>query len=75
MTTSPQPLDVRWLGRVAYDEAWDLQQQLFEGKSQHLLLLEHPPTFTLGRRTKPEHLLFDPETVGAAVHELSLIHI
>ncbi len=66
-----QPLDVRWLGRVAYDEAWDLQQRLFEGHRSHLLLLEHPPTYTLGRRTKPEHLLFDPATVGAAVHEVN----
>ncbi len=69
--TSVQPLDIRWLGRVAYDEAWDLQQRLFEGTSNHLLLLEHPPTYTLGRRTKPEHLLFDPDSIGAAVHEVN----
>lgn len=66
-----QPLDIRWLGRVAYGEAWDLQQRLFEGSSNHLLLLEHPPTFTLGRRTKPEHLLFDPDEIGAEVHEVN----
>ncbi len=66
-----QPLDIRWLGRVAYDEAWDLQQRLFEGHRSHLLLLEHPPTYTLGRRTKPEHLLFDPAAVGAAVHDVN----
>lgn len=69
--TKARPLDVRWLGRVAYDEAWDLQQRLFEGTSNHLLLLEHPPTYTLGRRTKPEHLLFDPDSIGAAVHEVN----
>ncbi len=44
------PLRVRWLGRVAYDEAWDLQQRLFEGSAQHLLLLEHPAVYTLGVR-------------------------
>jgi lipoic acid synthetase len=71
IVTSPQPLDVRWLGRVAYDEAWDLQQRLFEGSSNHLLLLEHPPTYTLGRRTKSEHLLVDPTAIGAAVHEVN----
>jgi lipoic acid synthetase len=59
------------LGRVDYDEAWDLQQRLFEGSSNHLLLLEHPPTYTLGRRAKPEHLLVDPAAVGAAVHEVN----
>lgn len=69
--TVTEPIDVRWLGRVAYDEAWDLQQRLFEGSSNHLLLLEHPPTYTLGRRTKPEHLLVDPETIGASVHEVN----
>lgn len=71
MTTPAQPLDIRWLGRVAYAEAWDLQQRLFEGVSNHLLLLEHPPTFTLGRRTKPEHLLFDPDEIAASVHEVN----
>jgi lipoic acid synthetase len=69
--TVTDPVDVRWLGRVAYGEAWDLQQRLFEGTSNHLLLLEHPPTYTLGRRTKPEHLLVDPETIGASVHEVN----
>ncbi len=71
LMTSPRPLDVRWLGRVAYDEAWDLQQRLFEGTSNHLLLLEHPATYTLGRRTKPEHLLVDPPSIGAAVHKVN----
>ena len=70
-TRAIEPIDVRWLGRVAYNEAWDLQQRLFEGTGNHLLLLEHPPTFTLGRRTKAEHLLFDPASVGAAVHEVN----
>lgn len=69
--TTAQPLNIRWLGRVAYDEAWDLQQRLFEGTSNHLLLLEHPPTYTLGRRTKSEHLLFDPDLIDAAVHEVN----
>ena len=69
--TASRPLDVRWLGRVGYAEAWDLQQRLFEGRSNHLLLLEHPPTYTLGRRTKPEHLLFDADTIGAEVHEVN----
>ena len=43
------PLHVRWLGRVPYDEALAVQQALFEhGREQHLLLLEHPPVYTLG---------------------------
>ncbi len=31
-----------------------------------LLLVEHPPTYTLGARTDPANLLVSPETVGAA---------
>ncbi len=43
-------LRVRWLGRVAYNEAWDLQRRLHAGAHNHLLLLEHPPVYTIGRR-------------------------
>ncbi len=58
-------LHARWLGTVAYSEAWDLQQQLFNGRSNHLLLLEHPPVYTRGVRTDPANILIDPRTVGA----------
>jgi lipoic acid synthetase len=66
-----QPLRIRWLGRVAYGEAWDLQQALFTGSDDHLLLLEHPPTYTLGRRTRAEHLLVEPSAVGAEMHRVN----
>jgi len=48
-------LRVRWLGRVEYDEAWDLQRAIWEGRTEgrtaddYLLLLEHPHTYTVGR--------------------------
>lgn len=61
----PRPLLARWLGRVDYREAWDLQRQLFAGTADHLLLMEHPPVYTLGRSGKPEHLLVDPLELGA----------
>ncbi len=60
------PLRVRWLGRVPYDEALALQRGLFEhGREQHLLLLEHPPVYTLGVRASTENVLADPADVGA----------
>jgi lipoyl(octanoyl) transferase len=60
------PLRVRWLGRVPYGEAYDLQRALFEhGGAQHLLLLEHPPVYTLGVRADPRHVLVPPASVGA----------
>lgn len=62
---------VRWLGRVPYAEAWDLQHALFQGSDDHLLLLEHPPVFTLGVRAKAEHLLTAPEQLGAEVHRVN----
>jgi lipoyl(octanoyl) transferase len=44
------------LGLVPYREAWDLQRSVAEAVSQGaipdtILLLEHPPVVTLGRRT------------------------
>jgi lipoic acid synthetase len=48
-------LRVRWVGRVDYEEAWDLQRAFWEGRTEgrssddYLLLLEHPHTFTVGR--------------------------
>lgn len=62
------PLHVRWLGTVPYREALSLQHGLFvHGDAGHLLLCEHPHVFTLGARGDLEHLLVDPETVGAEV--------
>ncbi len=72
-------LRVRWLGRVAYDEAWDLQRRLHSGTHNHLLLLEHPPVYTVGRRgaasrTGDERrpyssLLEGVDQLGAPIHE------
>jgi lipoic acid synthetase len=60
------PLRVRWLGTVPYEEAHALQHGLFaHGADDWLLLLEHPHVFTLGTRGELDHVLVDPETVGA----------
>ncbi|HTN79741.1 MAG TPA: lipoyl synthase [Acidimicrobiales bacterium] len=59
-------LRVRWLGRVPYREALDLQHALFaSAASDHVLLLEHPPVYTLGVRAALEHVLTPPDRVGA----------
>jgi len=61
-------LRVRWLGRVRYEEALDLQRALRDSRiGDYLLLLEHPHVYTLGVRTKPEHLLPGVATSGADV--------
>ncbi len=69
----PQPsradntIRVRWLGRVPYLEAWDLQQRLHAGTDNHLLLLEHPPIYTIGRSGSESNILVDPDDADADV--------
>ena len=48
-------------GTVPYDSAWEWQKTLRELRAAGelpdlLLLLDHPPTYTLGRSTRPDHL-------------------
>jgi len=70
-------LQVRRLGRFAYDAGLDLQKELEaevieRRETDFLLLLEHPHTFTLGRRAKTEGVLASAETLkklGAEVFE------
>ena len=56
----------RWLGRVPYAEAWDLQRALAaRSDDDYLLLLQHPHTYTLGAHEDERHVLVDPAAVGA----------
>jgi lipoyl(octanoyl) transferase len=62
------------LGTVAYPEAWDLQRSLAGAVSQGaipdtVLLLEHPPVVTLGRRTDESEELHIPESAEVEVVE------
>jgi lipoyl(octanoyl) transferase len=59
----PQVLTAAWLGDVDYAEAWAWQRELFlarlDGTSGDVvMLLEHPPTYTLGRRALEGDLLY-----------------
>jgi lipoyl(octanoyl) transferase len=63
------PLLVARLGTVDYLEAWDLQRRVAEARRRDLvpdtlLLLEHPHTYTLGRRSKPEHVLLSHDELA-----------
>jgi lipoyl(octanoyl) transferase len=56
---------VMQLGRVPYLEAWELQRSLAGAVSQSaipdtVVLLEHPPVITLGRRADPGELHVPP---------------
>ena len=50
------PVEIRHLGMLDYDAAWQLQRELAEarvaGGPDTLLLLEHPPVYTAGKRTE-----------------------
>ncbi len=67
------PLRARWLGRVPYREALDLQVGLFElGREQHLLLVEHDHVFTHGPSADlVRNVLVDPASVGAELVRVS----
>jgi len=59
-------LRARWLGRVPYREADQLQRSLHaRSADDYLLLLEHPAVFTMGTTADPAHVLVAPVTVGA----------
>ena len=50
------PVQIRQLGTLDYLVAWELQRQIAQarigGGSDTLLLLEHPPVYTAGKRTE-----------------------
>lgn len=56
---------VRWLGRIAYEQAWALQREAAEavkaGGPEALFLLEHEPVFTLGRNATRSDVLLSPD--------------
>ena len=61
-------LEVRRLGRIAYADALGLQKELeaavIENRTEdYLLLLEHPHTFTIGRRSKEAGVLATAEVL------------
>jgi len=63
-------LEVRRLGRIDYDAGLDLQKEIerevIEKREQdYLLLLEHPHTFTIGRRAKSGGVLATAEKLEA----------
>lgn len=74
-----RPLWIVQLGRVPYDEALALQRALVRAKKEKrleedlLLLLEHPPVITLGRRGEEANVLAPPDLLharGIAVHRV-----
>ena len=66
-----------WLGRVDYLEGWRLQEAVATrvrgGAYERLLLLEHDPVYTIGRRGTTDHLIAGPAELrraGASVYRV-----
>ena len=61
-----------WLGTVSYRDAWRLQRELAVMRSSGaiandvVLLLEHPPVYTMGRNGEARHLGDGPAALVAA---------
>jgi lipoate-protein ligase B len=74
-----KPLKVRRLGNIEYGAALELQKELetavIDGReADTLLLLEHPHTFTLGRRSGEDGVLATKqmlEALGVSVFEIN----
>jgi lipoyl(octanoyl) transferase len=71
-------MDCYWLGEVSYKDALELQlairNSVIAGESDGaLLLLTHPPTYTIGRHGRETNILAAPDVLsrtGATVHRV-----
>ena len=71
-------LTTEYLSRIDYQEAWELQKGIVAAIDQGsqgdtLLMLEHPPTYTIGTDKHPEHLLYGEEELkrrGIQVYQI-----
>lgn len=73
--SSQRELWVARLGLVPYDEALELQHELRDARlrgaiADTLLLLEHPPVYTRGRRSTPDELAMSEDWYAARGIEL-----
>ncbi len=75
---SERPARLITPGRVPYGEAYEAMHRLAERRGageipDTLVLLEHPPVYTAGRRTDPTHLLLaesEMRRAGAELHHV-----
>ncbi len=72
-----RPLRATWLGRVGYVDGWRLQEavagRVRRGGPDRLLLLEHDPVYTIGRRGSTANLIAgaaELRDAGASVYRV-----
>ena len=66
-----RPIGVLDVGLLPYREAWALQRALVDARQRDdiddtVVLVEHPPVYTLGRRADRSNVLLDPVALDAA---------
>ncbi len=72
------PVQLVDTGRIDYRDGWQLQRRLVERRRNAtggdvLLLVEHPPVYTLGSRTDRAHVLWDEPRRRA--HGIDLVEV
>ncbi|NTW03772.1 MAG: lipoyl(octanoyl) transferase LipB [Oscillochloris sp.] len=65
-----RPITIIHAGCVDYTQAWGFMRQMAADRSagyvdDSLIMLEHPPTITLGNKAHLEHVLATPEDLAA----------
>ncbi|MEB3310334.1 MAG: lipoyl(octanoyl) transferase LipB [Snowella sp.] len=73
---TPRVCRLEQLGCVPYQQAWDYQRSLVAERQVDssledvLLLLEHPPVYTLGTGSSVDFLKFDPTDTSYELHRI-----
>ena len=72
---APAPLELCLPGTIPYTLAWHWQKQRLASmqasdRADGLLLLSHPPVYTLGQGATPDFHKFDPTVAGYEVHRV-----
>ncbi|SET56257.1 lipoyl(octanoyl) transferase LipB [Paenibacillus sp. NFR01] len=77
-SVEPRLLEISYEPMMEYGAAWELQKDTVAKidagtAAERLLLLQHPPTYTIGSQNRPEHLLLSAEQLrqqGIALFEI-----
>ncbi|AIQ13595.1 lipoyl(octanoyl) transferase LipB [Paenibacillus durus] len=65
-TAEPRKLEISYFPMIEYSQAWDMQKESVRAidageRLERLILLQHPPTYTIGSQNHPEHLLMNAD--------------
>jgi lipoyl(octanoyl) transferase len=76
--TNARKLAISYTPLMEYGSAWELQKEAVQAidageQPERLILLQHPPTYTIGSQNHPEHLLLNSDQLqeqGIALFEI-----